>query len=125
MLVRNFLGLMVLLCCAMSLAAPSLARGAHFLEHARAPVAVGEFHSHDGEVDAKSSNQDAPTKSGETSQDKFGHSHMPTSVTDLNYSAAQQLGVRWPGREDADAAANTPSLATRGWSPPVRPPRTA
>lgn len=121
---RKFIGLMALLCCVISLATPSLARGAHFFDHAQ-PVAIGEFHSHDGPVNANSLNHDAPATPTDTAQDKFGHSHMPSSVSDLNYSAAPQLSARLLGREDAHAAANTPSLTTLGWSPPVRPPRTA
>ena len=124
-LVRKLFGLLALLCCAISLAAPSAARGAHLFDHVQAPVAVGEFHSHDGHGDADAAGHGAPAKLIETGQDKSGHTHMPGSVSDLNYSAADQLSERSLGSDDDRAAANTPSLTTLGWSPPVRPPRTA
>lgn len=124
-LVRKFLGLVALLCCAISLAAPSAARGAHLLDHVQVPVAVSEFHTHDGHVDAESAGQDAPAKPAETAQDQSGHSHMPSAVSDLSHFSEQQLGPRWLARDDGHASANLPSLTTRGWSPPVRPPRTA
>ena len=127
-LAQKFLGLLALLCCAVSLAVPSSARSLHWVDHISAPVAVGDFHSHDdadGHEDAKAADNEAPAAPNDDGQNKFGHSHMASSVFDLSQLSEPQLGPRHLVSDDSHAAADLPSLTTRGWSPPVRPPRSA
>lgn len=127
-LARNFLGMVALLCCAITLSAPSSARSLHMVDHVSAPVAVGEFHSHDDtdhHDDGNDVDQDAPKAPNDGDQGKSGHSHMPTSVSDLSHLAEPQLVTRHSISDGSHAAADLPSLTNRGWSPPVRPPRTA
>lgn len=127
-LARKFLGMVALLCCAISLAVPSSARSLHLVDHISAPVAVGEFHSHDepeDHGDAGAGRHEAPVPPNDDGRDKSGHSHMPTSVSDLSQLPESELGRRHLVSDDCHAATDLPSLTTRGWSPPVRPPRTA
>ena len=127
-LARKLFGLMALLCCAVSLAAPSSARNLQLLDHISAPVAVGDFHSHDetdGHDGAKEADHEVPAAPDDDGQNKFGHSHMPSSVSDLSRLSEPQLRPRHLVSDDAHAVADLPSLTTRGWSPPVRPPRSA
>jgi hypothetical protein len=126
-LARKFLGLVALLCCAIGLAAPSAARGLHLVDHIESPVAVGEVHSHDQADDhenARAANHEAPATSDDRGQDKSGHSHMPSSVSDLSQMPETRSVPRRLIHDESLAAADLPSLTTRTWSPPVRPPRT-
>lgn len=125
-LARKFLGLVVLFCCTISLAVPSSAQNLHLVDHLQAPVAVGEFHGHDEPEDhdeGSSTNHDAPVAPNDGGQDKSGHSHMPSSMSDLSHSPGPSLELRHHVRDESHVAADLPSLTTRGWSPPVRPPR--
>jgi len=127
-LARKFFGLLALLCCAVSLAAPSSARSLHLVDHIPPPVAVGDFHSHDdadGHGDARAADHEAPAAPNDDGQNKSGHSHMPSSVSDLSQLSEPQLGPRQLVSDDSHAVADLPSLTTRAWSPPVRPPRSA
>lgn len=125
-LARKLFGLLTLCCCALTLAVPSLARGAHSLEHVQSPVAHGEVHSHDHDAATETdSSQQAPVKSPEAPEGKPGHSHMGSSAFDLTYPPGQQMRPSEIVRSDTGSPANTPALATLGWTPPVRPPRTA
>lgn len=127
-LARKFLGLLALLCCAVSLAAPSSARSLHLVDHISAPVAVDNFHSHDeadGHGDAEAADHEAPAVPNDDGPKKSGHSHMPSSVSDLSQMPVEQLRQRHLVSDDSHAAADLPSLTTRAWSPPVRPPRSA
>ncbi len=125
---RKLFGLLALLCCAVSLAAPSSARSLHLVDHISAPVAVGDFHGHDeadGPGDAGPAGNEAPAVPNDDEQNKSGHSHMPSSVSDLSQLPVSQLGPRHLVSDDSHATADLPSLTTRAWSPPVRPPRSA
>lgn len=127
-LARKLFGLLALICCAVSLGAPSSARSLHLVDHISAPVAVGDFHSHDGtdgHGDAKAVDHEAPTAPNDDGPKKSGHSHMPSSVSDLSQLPVSQLGPRHLVSDASHAMADLPSLTTRAWSPPVRPPRSA
>ena len=127
-LVRKFLGLLALLCCAVSLTAPSSARSLHLVDHISAPAAVGDFHSHgeaDGHRDAKAADHETPAAPNDDGPKKFGHSHMPSSVSDLSQLSEPNVTQRHLVSDVSHRAADLPSLTTRGWSPPVRPPRSA
>lgn len=126
-LARKLFGLMALFCCVVTLAAPSTAQGAHFFAHAQAPVAHGEFHSHDDDeaVSGILVSEEAPAKAPDSSESKTGHSHMPSPAFDLSFLPPEQMAPSAIARGNRLAPANTPALSTLGWSPPVRPPRTA
>ena len=121
-------GLLALFCCALSLAVPAAARGAHSLAHAQAPVAYGEFHTHDDHHDEAvpgiTASEDDPAQPG-SSEGKAGHSHMMSPAFDLSFVPPEQMPPGTFASGDRPAIANTPALTTLGWSPPVRPPRTA
>lgn len=124
--VRNFLGLMALMCCALGIALPSSARSAHLLDHAQSPVAAGVLHHHHDEVvDAARSDHEQPTKNGDSPGGKFSHSHMPGSVSDLTAAPQHRFAPASRPGDDVHVHGDTPSPATLGWIPPVRPPRTA
>ena len=95
------------------------------MAHAQSSVAPGEIHEHDeATAEVIDYDQDAPADSSEAPEGTFSHSHMSSPVFDL---ADPSVAAR-PGRIEGQApplVANTPALATLGWSPPVRPPRTA
>jgi len=122
--VRNFLGLMALMCCALGIAVPSSARSAHLLDHAGAPVAAGVFHHHDEAVDAAPSDHGQQDEEGDSSG-KFSHSHMPGSASDLTAAAQHRFAPASRPGDDVHVHGDTPSPATLGWIPPIRPPRTA
>ena len=123
--VRNILGLMALMCCALGIAVPSSARSAHLLDHAQAPVAAGVFHHHDEAVDAAPSDHEQPDENGDSSGGKFSHSHMSGSASDLTAASQHRFAPASRPGDDVHVHGDTPSPATLGWIPPVRPPRTA
>ena len=125
---QNVLRLLALLCCAFSLAAPASARSLHLVDHVSAPIEAGEFHSHDENGvhgEREKADPDLPSVPDDDAPKKFGHSHMPSSVSDLSQAPEPRVGERHLVSDDAHVAADLPSLTTRGWSPPVRPPRSA
>ena len=127
---RKLFGLVALFCCALGLAVPSTARGAHSLAHAQAPVAYGEFHTHDDDdhdeaVSDITVSKEDPAQSPGSSEGKAGHSHMMSPAFDLSFVPPEQMPPGTFASGDRPAPANTPALTTLGWSPPVRPPRTA
>ncbi len=127
-LARKLLGMLALLCCSISLAVPSSARSLHLVDHVSAPGVVGDFHSHDESSDpseAGAEDQDSSSLPGEEGTKNSGHTHMPSSVSDLSQAAEPHVKPRHLVGDDSHVAANLPSLASRGWSPPVRPPRAA
>lgn len=124
-LARKLFGLLILCCCALILAVPSAARGAHFFAHAQSPVAHGEVHGHDHGAATETASSQAPVKSPEAPEGKPGHAHMGSSAFDLTYPPDQQMRLSEIVCSDSVSLANTPALATLGWTPPVRPPRTA
>ena len=120
--------MMALLCCAITLSAPSSARSLHLVDHVSAPVEFGEFHSHaepDHHDDGEDANQVEPKAPDDDGQGKSGHSHMPSSVSDLSQVPEAQSVTGHLVSDDSHSAADLPSLTNLGWSPPVRPPRAA
>lgn len=126
-LIRKLLSLLALLSCVVILATPSTARSAHDLEHVQVPIADGQFHVHDtvGSGVQTLVSQEEPMKTQDPREGKTGHSHMPSSAFDLGFLPIEELQPRALSNSDALSLANTPALGTLGWSPPIRPPRTA
>ena len=122
---QKLLSLLGLCCWALTWTAPAAAGGLHIVAHAQSDVPPGEIHEHDDESAAVIEyDQNTPANSPDAPEGKFSHSHMSSPVVDLTNptAATRPDGV---GRTDAPRIANTPALGTLGWSPPVRPPRTA
>lgn len=121
-ILREIFGLIALFCCLAALSAPAATRTSHHFDHAEAPVAAGEFHTHAQDPTPETdTSRDVPTPNEGTA----GHSHMPSSAYDLGFLATYEMQPHSLSSNDTLAAAHTPVLGTLGWSPPVRPPRTA
>ena len=124
---RTFLTMLALLFAAVAISAPAAARGMHGLSHAETPVANGEHHHHDddGSVATHGAVDQSTPKPTDSPPGTFGHSHMASSAFDALPQSNRDLPTSMVTRVDSPAAANTPVLGTLGWSPQIRPPRTA
>ena len=124
---RTFLTILALLFAAVAISAPAAARGMHGLSHAETPVANGEHHHHDDEggVATPGAYDQSTPKSDDSPAGTFGHSHMASSAFDALPQPNRDLPPSLVTRPASPAAANTPVLGTLGWSPQIRPPRTA
>lgn len=124
---RTCLTLLALLFLAAAVSAPAAARGMHGLSHIATPVANGNYHHHDadGGVATHGADHQSTPKSDDSPNSKFGHSHMASSALDVLPQLNREMPTSMVTRAESPFAANTPALATLGWTPPVRPPRTA
>ena len=124
---RTFLTMLALLFAAAVVSAPAAARGMHGLSHAAKPVANGEHHHHDagGSVATHGADDRSTPKSDDSPASTFGHSHMGSSAFDVLPQSNRDLPPSMVIRAESPPAANTPALDTLGWSPQIRPPRTA
>ena len=118
--------LILLLFTAAVISAPATAMNVQGVSHVTAPVAAGQYHHHavDGAVTTNDAGDAGVPLSDDSPANTFGHSHVASLAVDVLQlgDALQPFLIL---SSDLHAAANTPALGTLGWSPQIRPPRTA
>lgn len=116
-----------LLLMAAAISAPATARGMHGFSHAGAPIASGEHHHHDadGKVTMHGDVDENAPQSDDSPIGQVGHSHMAGAAFDVLPQVGRDLPKSASARGAAPMVADTPALGTLGWTPQIRPPRTA